>query len=180
MAKKKENKINIKTKEGKKTTPEKPAVPAIWNPLDMMDTMDRWFLEDPWMPIWRRRFGTLIPGDRRYNRWLEPDMKQATIDMIDTGKEFKVLAEMPGVLKEDIEVSITDNNISICGETKTEIKKEDKEYIKRERGYSTICRSMTFPQEVNPDKAEATLKDGILEIKVAKKTPTKGRNIPVK
>ena len=87
---------------------------------------------------------------------------------------------MPGVSKRDLEVSITDNNISICGETKTEIEKEDEGYVRRERSYSTLCRSMAFPQEVNPDKAEAILKDGILEVKVAKKKPTKGRNVPVK
>lgn len=180
MVKKKEKKIDIKTKKGKKTTPEKTTAPAVWNPFDIADVMDRWFWEDPWIPMWRRRWGSLIPRGAWYGRWLEPDMKQTVIDMIDTGKEFKVVAEMPGVSKRDLEVSITDNNISICGETKTEIEKEDEGYIRRERSYSTLCRTMMFPEEVNPDKAEATLKDGILEVKVAKKKPTKGRNIPVK
>jgi len=68
----------------------------------------------------------------------------------------------------------------ICGETKTEVKDDSEGYIRRERSYSTLCRTMTFPEEVNPDKAEATLKDGILEVKVAKKSPTRGRNIPIK
>ena len=122
----------------------------------------------------------MIPRETLYDRWLEPDMKQTAIDIIDTGKEFKVVAEMPGVSKNDIDVSITDNNISICGEMKTEIEDKNKDYVRHERSYSTLCRSMAFPQEVNPDKAEATLKDGILEVKVAKKTPTKGRNIRVK
>ena len=130
--------------------------------------------------MWRRRWGSLIPRETLYDRWLDPDMKQTAIDIIDTGKEFKVVAEMPGISKKDIEVSITDNNISICGETKTEIEKEDEGYVRRERSYSTLCRTMAFPQEVNPDKADATLKDGILEIKVAKRKSTKGRNIPVK
>jgi HSP20 family protein len=180
MVKKKDKMIKVKSKKGKKATPEKTTTPTVWNPFDIMDTMDRWFWEDPWTPMWRRRWGSLIPRETLYDRWLDPEMKQTAIDIIDTGKEFKVVAEMPGVSKKDIEVSITDNNISICGETKTEIEKEDEGYVRRERSYSTLCRSMAFPQEVNPDKAEATLKDGILEIKVAKKTPTKGRNIPVK
>lgn len=180
MVQKKENKINVKSKKAKKITQEKPATPAIWNPFDIMESMDRWFWEDPWRPLWRRRWGSLIPQDFWSNRWLESDMRPTAIDIIDTGKEFKVVAEMPGVSKEDLEVSITDNNISICGETKTEVKDENEGYIRRERSYSTLCRTMAFPEEVNPDKAEATLKDGILEVKVAKKTPTKGRNIPVK
>jgi HSP20 family protein len=180
MAKKKEKKINIQTKKDKIKKPETKTTPAVWNPVDIMDVMDRWFWEDPWTPMWRRRWGSLIPRDTWYDRWIEPNTKQATMDIIDTGKEYKVVAEMPGVSKKDIEISITDNNISICGETKTEIEKEDEGYIRRERSYSTLCRTMAFPQEVNPDKADARLKDGILEIKVTKRKPTKGRNIPVK
>jgi len=178
MAKKKEKKINIKTKKEKKTTPDKTATPVVWNPLDIMESMDRFFWEDPWTPFWRRRWGGLIPNEK----WFDTDKKITAIDMIDNGKEYKITAEMPGVNKKDIEVNITPNNISICGETKTETKETDEGWIRRERSYSTICRTMIFPEEVNPNKADATLKDGILEISVTKKTPTigKGRNIPVK
>ena len=178
--KKKEKKINIKAKKGKETKPEKTTTPTIWNPFDIVDSMDRWFWENPWTPMWRRRWGSMLPRETWYDQWLKPDMKQTAIDMIDTGKEFKVVAEMPGVSKKNIEVSITDNNISICGETKAEKEEEDEGYVRRERSYSTLCRTMMFPAEVNPDKAEATLRDGILEVKVAKKKPTKGKNITVK
>ena len=180
MVKKKEKKIKIKNKKSKKITSEKKTTPTVWNPFDIMNAMDQWFWDDPWTPLWRRRWDSMIPRDNWYNRWLEPDMKQTAIDIIDTGKEFKVIAEMPGVSKSDVQVSITDNNISICGETKTEIEDKDESYIRYERNYSTLCRSMAFPEEVNLDKAEATLKDGILEVRVAKKTPKRGRNIPVK
>ena len=180
MVKKKDKIIKIKEKKDKKLLPEKTTIPAVWNPFNIIDTMDRWFWEDPWTPLWRRRWGSIIPRETWYDHWLEPNMKQTAIDIIDTGKEFKVVAEMPGVSKKDIDVSITDNKVSICGEMKTEIEDKNEGYVRHERSYSTLCRSMAFPQEVNPDKAEATLKDGILEIKVAKKTPTKGRNIPVK
>ena len=178
MPKKKEKKINIKTKKEKKATPDKTATPAVWNPWDIMESMDRLFWEDPWTPFWRRRWGSLIP----YEKWFDTDKKITAIDMVDTGKEYKITAEMPGVNKKDIEINITPNNISICGETKTETKEKDEGWVRRERSYSTICRTMMFPEEVNPDKADATLKDGILEISVTKKTPTtgKGRNIPVK
>lgn len=182
MVKKKSKKINIKTKKEKKKT-SKETTPAVWNPWDIIESMDRWFWEDPWEPwprLWRRRWG--FPGFREWwpEHWLEPNVKYTNIDLVDKGKEYKVIAEMPGVSKEDVEVSITPNSIDICGETKTETKEEDKGYIRRERSYSTICRTMMFPEEVNPEKAEATLKDGILEITVEKKTPTVGRKIKVK
>ncbi|MFW6120587.1 MAG: Hsp20/alpha crystallin family protein [Petrotogales bacterium] len=181
MARKKEKKINVK--KDKKRTQEKSTTPALWNPFELMDAMDRWFWEDPWAPFWhRRRRGSLIPRKPWFTQRWEPDMKFTAVDLVDTGKEYKVIAEMPGVLKKDVEVSITPNDIRICGEMKTETKKEEEGYIRRERGYSTLCRTMPFPEEVNPDKAEAALKDGILEIKIGKKRPTtgRGRNIPVK
>lgn len=180
MVKKKEKKVKIK-KERKKA-PEKTTTPAVWDPFDIIDVMDKYFMEGPWIPFWRRqshRPYSLVNMPWR-EHWLEQDTKQTTVNMIDTGKEFKISAEMPGVSKNDIDVSLTENKISICGETKTEIDEEKEGWVRRERSYSTLCRTMAFPEEVNPEKAEATLKDGILEIKVAKKTPTKGRNIPVR
>lgn len=178
MKKEKDKKIDIKTKK----TDKEPiaSTPTIWNPFDLMESMERFFWDDPWRPILRRRLGSLIPSNFLYDKWLEPNLKQTSIDMIDTGNEYKIIAEMPGVDKKDVEISVTNNKINICGNVKSETKEENKNYLRRERNYSTICRSMSFPEEVNPDKAEAILKDGILEIKIAKKTPIKGRNIPVK
>ena len=183
MIKKKEKKINIKTKKEKTMKPKETTTPAVWNPLDIWNTTDRWFWEDPWTPYWRRnRYHELIPRENWFDRWFDTDTKITAIDIKDTGKEYKITAEMTGVNKKDIEINVTPNNISICGETQTTIKEDEKDYIRRERSYSTICRTMPFPEEVNPNKADATLKDGILEISVEKKKSTaeKGRNIPVK
>ena len=182
MVKKKQKNINIKSKKENKPVP-KEKTPVNWNPWDIMESFDRMFWDDPWTPFWnRRRWGGVIPRKKWYEDLLDSDTKITAIDMIDTGKEYKISAEMPGVNKKDIEVNVTENQISICGETKTETKEDEEGWIRRERSYSTICRSMQFQEEVNPDKADATLKDGILEITVLKKKPTidKGRNIPVK
>jgi HSP20 family protein len=113
---------------------------------------------------------------------LGQDMKEIPIDIIDTGKEYKIVAEMPGIAKDDVEVTVTKSNVSICGKMETESKEEDEGYIHQDRSYSTMCRNIIFTEEVNPDAAEATLKDGILKIRIHKKTPTKGneRKIPVK
>ena len=183
MVKKKEKKN--KPTMGKKTPPSKPVptpmaspTPPVWNPFDVIENMERYFWEDPWTPIWWRRWPTLTPWAER---WLESDTKYTPMDMVDMGKEYKITAEMPGVEKKNLDVNVTENAISICGETNIEGEKQHKGYIRHERSYSTLCRTMGFPEEVNPDKAEATLKDGILEITVSKKTPTanKGRKIPV-
>jgi HSP20 family protein len=138
--------------------------------------MDRLFWDDPWMPGWRRRWQPSPWSER----WLDTETKLTPLDIVDTGKEFKVFAELPGVSKQDLEVNVTSKGISICGETKTESKKDEEGYVRRERSYSTICRNMVFPEEVNPDRAQATLKDGILEVVVPKKKPIQGRTVPVK
>jgi HSP20 family protein len=178
MIKKKEKNIKIKTTKDKKPATEKTTTPTVWNPFDMFENMDRYFWDDPWTPsFWRSWWPTT-----RFNRTPERDWKTTPLDLVDTGSEYKVIAEMPGIQKKNLEVNVTPNTISICGETSTETEEEETGYIRHERSYSTICRNMAFPEEVNPDKAEATLKDGILEVRVAKKTPTaqKGKSIPIK
>jgi HSP20 family protein len=176
MVKNKLKKINIKTKKDKKTPIEKTTAPVAWTPWDLFENMDRTFWDDPWMPGWRRRWH-LAPWSER---WIESDTKITPLDLVDKGNEYKVVAEVPGVSKKDLEVNITPNGISICGETTAETKEEDEGYIRRERSYSTLCRNITFPEEVNPDGADATLKNGILEVRVPKKKPTHGRKIPIK
>ncbi len=179
MVKNKEKKVNIKPKKSSKTPLKRTTTPTVWNPFEILDNFDRFFMDDPWTPLWWKNRRPLVPWS---GHWIEPDTRITPLDLVDTGKEYKVIAEVPGVLKNDLEVNITENTISICGETKTETKDQDEGYIRHERSYSTLCRNITFPEEVNPDKAEATLKDGILEVKVSKKTPTtgKGKKIPVK
>ena len=176
MVKKKGKKVDVKAKKTKTTPTEKPTTPVVWTPWDIFENMDRFFWDDPWTPGWRRRW-QLAPWSER---WPETDTKITPLDLVDTGKEYKIVAEVPGVSKKDLEVNITPNGISICGETTTETKEEDKGYVRRERSYSTLCRNMAFPEEVNPDKADATLKDGILEVHIPKKKPTQGRKIPIR
>jgi HSP20 family protein len=178
MTKKKEKKIDVKKKDRKADT--KKPMPSVWDPSTIYDAMERNFWDDPWTPFWGRRRGTLIP--REFLRGNYPtEFKHSNVDLIDNGKEYKVVAELPGVNKNDVDISLSDTNINICGETKTETDEENDDYVRRERSYSTLCRRMNFPEEVNPDKAEATLKDGILEITIAKKHPSSGRkNIKVK
>jgi len=114
--------------------------------------------------------------------WLGPELREIPLDVVDTGKEYQVVAEMPGISKKDIELSVTPRELRLCGKSEDGEDIQEKDYVRRERGYTMLCRSMTFPEEVNPDKADATLKEGILEIHVQKKTTTKieERKIPIR
>lgn len=180
MVKRKDKKVNVNKKKEETKPIERPTMPAIWNPFDVIDTMDRWLWDDPWRPGWPRRWGSLSPREFMQQRWLEADTKIAPLDLVDNGKNYKVITEMPGVSKKDLEINVTPNGISICGEMTTETKEEEQGYLRHERSYSTLCRNMPFPEEVNPDGAEAFLKDGVLKITIPKKTPTKGKKVPIK
>ena len=94
------------------------------------------------------------------------------MDLIDTGKEFQVHAEVPGIPKDKIDITVTKDSIEISAKTEVERKEEEKGFVVKERGYSEIYRKQSFPEEVLPEKAEATVKNGVLEIKIPKKSPT--------
>ena len=103
-----------------------------------------------------------------------PGLKEAgseiapSIDIYEEGDEVVVKAELPGMKKEDIEVNLTDDSITISGEKKTEERVERKGYYRHERSYGSFARSFTLPSEVRTDEVKAEFKDGVLEVRVPK------------
>lgn len=101
-------------------------------------------------------------------------IRAPAVDLIDEGSEYKLLAEIPGVKKEDIKIELSEKDIEISAEVKLEEKEEDKEkgYIRRERRYSKFSRRIPLPDAIQTDKSEAELKDGVLTITLPKTTPS--------
>ena len=97
-------------------------------------------------------------------------VREATVDLVDEGTRFVVHAEMPGVAKDKIDVSLTKDGIEISAETETEEEDQEKNYVVRERVYSHIYKQLAFPEEVIPEKAESTFRDGLLKVSIPKKT----------
>ena len=87
---------------------------------------------------------------------------------MDSRKPGKRLSRRPGVKKEDIEINMTDQSITISGEKKKEEKIDKKGFYRLERSYGSFTRSFTFPSEVRTDDVKATFKDGVLEIRIPK------------
>src|SRR5881296_1754386 len=107
-------------------------------------------------------------------RWTDSDLRvrEPLVDLIDKGSEFVVRAELPGVAKEDVDLTVTADGIEIRAETNGSREEKEKNYEYRERTYQALRRVLSFPEEVKADLASATLKDGILEVRVPKKEPT--------
>ena len=99
-------------------------------------------------------------------------VREATVDLVDEGDKFVVHAELPGVAKDKIDVTLTKDGIEISAETdvETQDKARNFDFVVRERVYSHIYKQLSFPEEVNPEKAESTFRDGLLSVYVPKKT----------
>ena len=97
-------------------------------------------------------------------------VREATVDLVDEGNRFVVHAELPGVAKDKIDVALTNEDIEISAETDVEKEDKQKNYVVRERVYSHVYKQLSFPEEVIPEKAESTFKDGLLEVCIPKKT----------
>ncbi len=105
------------------------------------------------------------------------------IDISEDDNNIFIEAEIPGVKKSDINISIQDNILTIKGEKKSlNEDKKDKSFYRSERSYGSFTRSFTLPAEVNPDKVEAKFEDGILNISIAKihPQPKKEKMIEIK
>jgi HSP20 family protein len=100
-------------------------------------------------------------------------------DVIDREDELVLRAEIPGVKKEDLDVSIQDDLLTLRGEVKREAGEEEGQYRWREMSYGTFSRSVPLPAGVDTDKCKVTFKDGILEIRLPKTEPAKRRKIPI-
>ncbi|MFZ5799180.1 MAG: Hsp20/alpha crystallin family protein [Desulfobulbaceae bacterium] len=102
-----------------------------------------------------------------------------SVDIFEEGGDMVVKAELPGISKENLNVTITENTLTITGEKKQEEKVEKKNYHRIERSYGSFTRSFRLPDNVNSDKAKASFKDGVLEVRVPKTKETKQKKITV-
>ncbi len=95
------------------------------------------------------------------------------VDVYEEGDLIVVKAEVPGIAKEDIEVTFKDNALTISGEKKKEERVENKNFYQMERSYGSFSRSVYLPTEVKTEEASATFRDGVLEITVPKTEESK-------
>lgn len=103
-------------------------------------------------------------------RWQELETPDMRIDVTENDRSYAVKAEIPGVNKDDIDVSIDGNQVTITAEIKRETKKKDDEReICTERYYGQIYRSFGLPSEVDSSKADAHYENGVLMLTLPKK-----------
>jgi HSP20 family protein len=152
------------------------------HPLTMMrrfaEEMDRLFDD----------FGVRVPsfmGRGRERPWSDAGSILAEwsprIDVLEQNGQFMVRADLPGLSKDDVQIEMTDNSVTIRGERKLERTEHREGYTYTERGYGSFFREIPFPEGVDASKAKAEFRNGVLEIAMpAPQQPeTKARRLEI-
>lgn len=106
------------------------------------------------------------------------DVGEPYIDVIDHKREIEVVADLPGVDKDAIDISIDGNTLTISADIEGASEERDDSYIYRERTYRRFMRRLTLPSDVDPEKARSSFKNGTLRIALPKKE-SRGRKIKI-
>jgi len=141
---------------------ETTTLPSLRREID--DLFDR-FLGEPFGNGLSRMFGGWASGLKT--------------DLAESDDEVVVRAELPGVDPKEVEINVNGNALTISGEKKEEHEDKHRNYHYVERQFGSFHRSVQLPAYVDPDKVEATFKNGVLTVTIAKKHDAKPRKIKV-
>ena len=102
------------------------------------------------------------------------------IEISETDKAIEVSAEMPGLERKDVEISIDDDTLTIRGEKKVEENQKDKNVQLSERSYGVFYRVLQLPPGIDPSSIQATMSNGILKVTIPKPAKSQPKKIEVK
>lgn len=148
-------------KKDKKHEGKDVLVPERAELVSPFEEMERWFgdfFNRPFFsPMWMPRFNL-------------PSMQPVapSVDIYEEEDAVVVKAELPGIGKEDVEVDISDDLLTISGEKKAEEKIERKDYHRIERSFGKFSRSVRLPGDILTEQAKASFKEGVLEVRIPK------------
>ena len=125
--------------------------------------------------------------DNFFSGWPTPETAKGlmegewapTVDIAETESEIVVTAELPGVKQEDVDVTVTNDVLTIKGEKKNEKETKKENYHRIERSYGSFHRSIGLPAGVKGGEAKATCKDGVLKVTIPKAEEAKPKQVTV-
>lgn len=134
--------------------------------FDLQSRINRVF-EDLW------RGFPLAPWGEQEASWLP------ALDVSETDEAVRVQAELPGVEPAEVDISLSDDLLTIRGEKKAEKEEIERDYHRIERSYGSFSRTVRLPAAVDQEKVEATFKDGILSVILPKREEARTRKVKV-
>ena len=143
-----------------------------WNPwresVTLREAMDQLFEESFVRPRPRRR----------QDEGLQEQLYRLPLDVYTTPEEIVVVASLPGLTPDEVDIAIEGDTLTIRGELRSPL--ENVEYLFQERGYGAVSRTLTLNVPVEADKAEALFENGVLTLTLPKAEETKPKVIKVK
>ena len=147
--------------------------PSVWDPFRELEEM-----QDRLTSLFGRRVSLLKSGSEGEEFTVAAWTPR--VDIAEDDKEYVINAELPGIAKEDVKVSVENGVLSISGERKTEKEEKGKKFHRIEQSYGTFVRSFTLPEGNSGEKISAEFRDGILKVHVPKDEKAKAKAIDVK
>ncbi|WP_396622241.1 Hsp20/alpha crystallin family protein [Marinobacter sp. W-8] len=142
-----------------------------WNPISEFEDM---------MNRYNRMFGLARTNGEREGKDLFSRSDWApAVDIKETPEAFMVEAELPGMSKDDVKVTVQDGVLTIQGERKSEEETKDKKLHRIERFYGSFMRRFTLPDNVDENSVKANFKDGLLTLSIQKAEPKEPKAIEV-
>ena len=152
----------------------------------MQTALTRWTTPDLFRDRLDRIFNQMLTQSFSPDVLLEPQGDVAArhwmpaVDIRETADSLLLVAELPGMTREDVQITLENNVLSIAGERKFEKDVKGESYHRLERSFGTFARSFSLPANVKTDKVEAVFKDGILTVTLPKVEEAKPRRVEIK
>lgn len=142
-----------------------------WDPFKEMEELTNRLA--PWLGR-EKRPGMLESEAMTVTEWVP------VVDITEDAKEYVIKAELPGVKKEDVKVTVENGRLSLYGERKMEKEEKEKKYHRIERSYGSFLRSFTLPEGASAEKVSAEFVDGVLRVRLPKNEAAVPRSVDVK
>lgn len=130
--------------------------------------------------LFRHPFSMMRPSSL-FGESSKLDELSPSVDIFEEGNDLVLKAELPGIKKEDLKVTISENMITVSGEKRYEEKIEKKDYQWSECSYGSFTRSFRLPDNVNSEEAKAEFHDGVLKVRIPKtfEVEEKQKTVPI-
>ncbi len=136
---------------------------SIWNPIHEMDE------------LFHNRLASVLGGEGLQSVAWSP-----VVDIEESAEAYIIRAELPGLSKEKVKVTVENGVLTLSGERDLERRVETKTFHRVERSHGTFTRSFTLPDDVDAESVVANFKDGLLEIQIAKREEALPKSIEVR
>jgi HSP20 family protein len=136
-----------------------------WDPSRELDSLQSEF---------NRLFDTFLGNsDVRARRWVP------AMDLVETDDHLVLKADLPGMSKDDVDIEVKDNVLTVSGERKAEHEDKTDGYYRIERAFGSFSRSLTLPQGVDSSAISADFTDGVLEVRIPKPEERKPQRVSI-